>query len=317
MTDNINFSFAALSSAEQAKQLERFKGICALYGYKGFSKLQKSHVVVIGTGGVGSWIAESLCRTGVGALTLVDFDTVDLSNSNRQLHAMTHSVGCYKVDELAARFSDINPHIKLRTFRKKLHKESIIEDLSEVLGIDPAELKARSEKNTAVSAVSADRAASEAMRSVNPLFAAEAIDDLQAKAACTDLLHRAQIPFILSGGAGGRIRPSSLRLCDVAESEGDNLIKRLRTELRRNYGYPGGRTGRRELFKILCSSSTESPVVSSSVSCDDAALIEGIHEETLQNLPGLPAFGASVSVTASAGLLISSAIIRWIVSAGD
>ena len=84
-----HFSFLSLPKDVQKEQLERFKGICALYGYEGFLRLQNAHVVVIGNGGVGSWIAESVCRTGVGTISLVDFDDIELSNSNRQLHTLS------------------------------------------------------------------------------------------------------------------------------------------------------------------------------------------------------------------------------------
>ena len=86
MSQNLPFSFLQLPEAVQKEQLERFKGVCALYGYEGFLRLQNAHTVVIGNGGVGSWIAESLTRTGVGSISLIDFDNIELSNSNRQLH---------------------------------------------------------------------------------------------------------------------------------------------------------------------------------------------------------------------------------------
>ncbi len=74
-----------------------FRGIRAVYGEEGFQKLQKAHVLIIGVGGIGSWLAESLCRSAIGTLTLIDSDTIELTNSNRQLHTATSTDGLYKV----------------------------------------------------------------------------------------------------------------------------------------------------------------------------------------------------------------------------
>lgn len=80
-----------------------FRGIRALYGNEIFEKLQNTHVTVLGVGGVGSWCAEALCRTAVGKLTLIDFDTIEITNLNRQLHTTTKTVGLYKADVLSSR----------------------------------------------------------------------------------------------------------------------------------------------------------------------------------------------------------------------
>ena len=91
----------------------RLGGVARLYGEKGAERLARSHVVVVGTGGVGSWAAEALARTGVGRLTLIDGDKSALSNTNRQLHAMDGNYGQYKVELLKARFALINPELEV------------------------------------------------------------------------------------------------------------------------------------------------------------------------------------------------------------
>ena len=87
----------------------RFGGIARLYGTEGLAKLRAAHVAVIGVGGVGSWSAEALARSGIGKLTLVDLDEVCITNTNRQIHALEGSIGKAKVDELASRIRRINP----------------------------------------------------------------------------------------------------------------------------------------------------------------------------------------------------------------
>ena len=88
-----------------------FRGIRALYGNEIFEKLQNTHVTVLGVGGVGSWCAEALCRTAVGKLTLIDFDTIEITNLNRQLHTTTKTVGLYKADVLSSRLLEINTDV--------------------------------------------------------------------------------------------------------------------------------------------------------------------------------------------------------------
>ena len=131
-----HFRFLSMPEDVQKEQLERFKGICALYGYEGFLRLQNAHAVVIGNGGVGSWIAESLCRTGVGTISLVDFDDIELSNSNRQLHTLSSTLGRSKAQTLGARLQDINPYLKLYTYSLMLSKDNVQDRLAHILGVN-------------------------------------------------------------------------------------------------------------------------------------------------------------------------------------
>src|SRR5688572_9921700 len=93
----------------------RFGGIGRLFGARGLEKIKSSKIMVIGIGGVGSWVAESLARTGVGHMTLVDLDDVCVTNINRQVHAVSTTVGQFKVDVMKARVRDINPYCEVDT----------------------------------------------------------------------------------------------------------------------------------------------------------------------------------------------------------
>ena len=232
-----------------------FRGIRALFGNDGFEKLQRSHVTVIGVGGIGSWCTEALCRSAVGSLTLIDNDVIEITNSNRQLHTMTTTVGSYKADELANRLLLINPSLKIEVIREKLTKENI-----------DSIMESRSDN------------------------VCECIDDIDAKAYVVNYLYNKKANFIVSGGAGGRIDPTKLKLGDVVTANGDALICKLRAKLRREYGF--SRTAKK--FNIMCTYSNETPRYSSK-------------EDYLSG--DLPTFGASMSVTASAGLLRSSWMI--------
>ncbi len=238
-----------------------FRGIRAVYGEEGFRKLQNAHVLVIGVGGIGSWLAESLCRSAVGTLTLIDSDTIELTNSNRQLHTCTSTDGLYKTQVLTKRFLDINPNLKINTLETKLTPENISEILKDC-----------------------------------PPFVAEAIDDIEAKAYVDDFLAKRKTTFIVAGGAGGRRDPRKLDIADLAAAKGNSLIARLRTILRKEYGYPKGGLK----MNIPCVFTSEKPVYS-----EKDAYMSG----------DLPAFGAAMPVTASAGLMMASWIIEKIVTA--
>ena len=237
-----------------------FRGIRAVYGEEGFRKLQNAHVLVIGVGGIGSWLAESLCRSAVGTLTLIDSDTIELTNSNRQLHTCTSTDGLYKTKVLTKRFLDINPNLNINTLEIKLTPENIADVLKDC-----------------------------------PPFVAEAIDDIEAKAYVDDFLAKRKTTFIVAGGAGGRRDPRKLDIADLAAAKGNSLIARLRTILRKEYGYPKG--GYK--MNIPCVYTSEKPVYS-----EKEAYMSG----------DLPAFGAAMPVTASAGLMMASWIIEKIVT---
>ncbi len=235
-----------------------FRGIRALYGDNGFEKLQNTHVTVIGIGGIGSWCTEALCRTGVGSLTLIDDDKIELTNLNRQLHTTTKTVGKYKTEEMKERLLSLNPDLKVEIINRRLTPDNIEETIK-------------------------DRCQ----------YVCECIDDIDAKAFIVNYLYRNKSTFITAGGAGGRIDPTRLKIGDVAVSQGDALISKLRSRLRKEYGFPSNGKN----FKITCTFSNEKPIYS----CKES-YISG----------DLPAFGASMSVTATAGLLISSWMINKI-----
>lgn len=236
---------------------QRFTGIRALYGEEGFDKLQHARVLVAGTGGVGSWICEALCRTGVGSLMLIDPDTIEIKNSNRQLHTLNNTVGLYKAEVLADRLRAINPEVKLEVVKELLTPDNIPEILANV-----------------------------------PHYAADAIDDTAAKAALINYLYRQKCCFIVSGGAGARVDPDRLHVADMSKARGNGLIKHMRDILRREYNFPSGGAK----MGIKCCFSEEQP-----------------HYCPVQD-GSLPKFGASMPVTASAGLKMAAYLINRIVS---
>lgn len=181
----------------------RFGGIGRLFGVKGLEKIRKSRVMVIGIGGVGSWVAESLARTGIGSMTLVDLDDVCVTNINRQVHAVSTTVGQFKVDVMKKRINDIHPHCEVDTkqcFFNPKNLENIF-----------------------------DR---------NYDFVVDACDDFTNKCYLIDHCRKNNVPLVVMGGAGGKIDPLQIKVTDMSTSSNDRLLARLRKKLRQDFNFP-------------------------------------------------------------------------------
>jgi len=184
----------------------RFSGIRRLVGSRGFERLRQAHVGVIGLGGVGSWAAEALARSGVGQLTLVDFDDVCISNTNRQLHALAGDYGKPKVEVMARRIQAINPDCTVRPVLAFFTAKTASEILSAPLD-----------------------------------YLVDAIDDAAMKCLLIARCRDQGIPVVVSGGAGGRRDPTQVRVADLAFTSHDRLLDKVRTGLRTDYGFPRDR----------------------------------------------------------------------------
>jgi len=185
----------------------RFGGIARLYGQGGLAKLRAAHVCVVGLGGVGTWAAEALARSGVGALTLVDLDEVCVTNINRQLHALTETVGRSKVEAMAERIRAINPDCRV-TAEQKFFNEQTAEELF---------------------APKFD-------------FVLDAIDDVTNKVLLLVRCREKNLPVITSGGAGGRRELTSVRGGDLSQASHDKLLAEVRRRLRQEHGFPAGQS---------------------------------------------------------------------------
>ncbi len=208
-----------MSKIEAGGYEHRFGGLFRLYGKTAMNALCKAHVLIVGVGGVGSWVGEALARSGVGHLTLVDWDDICFSNTNRQIHAMTGTAGRAKVDILAERIHLINPGCTVNAIREfytdKNADELITWDLSYVV---------------------------------------DAIDRKNAKIHLITQCKQMDIPVIVSGGAGGRVDPSQIRTTDLRDSYNDPLLASIRKPLRHNLGMRGQH---KKKFQIPCVYSAE------------------------------------------------------------
>lgn len=184
----------------------RFAATDRLYGQGVLQCLRQSSAMVIGLGGVGSWSAEALVRAGLGQIHLVDYDEVCLSNTNRQIQAMSSTVGQLKAEALKQRFLQISPHL-----------EVVIHDLA-------------FDENTC-----------EKLLGEQPHVVIDAIDSQRDKCRLLSECRAKDIPVVTCGGAGGKQDPSFIRVEDLARSYGDKMLYQIRKRLRKEYRFPRGK----------------------------------------------------------------------------
>ncbi len=201
--------------------MQAFEGIKNLFGDEGFEKIQNAHVCVIGLGGVGSWAAEALARSGVGKLTLVDMDDLCITNINRQIHALQNNVGQTKVDALEERLKLINPSCEIEKFFEFYTEKTSEEILN---------------------------------RDYN--FVIDAIDSVATKCYLISECQKKNIPMVVTGACGGKINPSQLKVADLNNTYNDRLLFQVKKRLRQKFDFPRGM----KPWKIACVFSTEKAV---------------------------------------------------------
>ncbi len=179
----------------------RFGGVARLLGDAALDRLRAAHVAIAGIGGVGSWVAEALARSGVGRITLIDLDHVAESNINRQVHALESTLGAAKIDAMERRIAQISPHCSV----------VVIDDF-----------------------VTHDNAARLLPEGA---IVVDAIDQPRAKAAMAALCVRRGQPIVVCGAAGAVVDPLALRRADLANARGDRLLASTRARLRRDHGF--------------------------------------------------------------------------------
>ncbi|WP_130472040.1 tRNA threonylcarbamoyladenosine dehydratase [Candidatus Magnetaquicoccus inordinatus] len=170
-----------------------------LIGETGIERLQQTHILLAGLGGVGGYAAEALARAGVGRLTLIDHDVVSPSNLNRQLPATLHTLGKKKVHLMGERLASIHPHCQLELLDLFLHPDNIPELL--------------------------DR--------TQPDWILDAIDSLNCKVNLLLSAQQRAIPVVSSMGAGGRLDPTQITVSDIMDTTNCPLARAVRLRLRR------------------------------------------------------------------------------------
>ncbi len=194
------------TTADEIDFDRRFGGLARLYGAPALAAFRRAHVCVIGVGGVGSWVVEALARSAIGRITMIDLDHLAESNVNRQIHALSSTLGMAKVDALAERIAQINPHCQVDCVEEFLDAENVA---------------------TLIAPGRYD-------------YVIDAIDDARAKTALIVHCRQQQVPLLTIGSAGGQVDPTRIAVCDLSRTEQEPLLARVRKNLRIRHGFPRG-----------------------------------------------------------------------------
>ncbi len=224
---------------QESDYSRRFGGIARLYGEHGLAALQQAHVCVVGVGGVGSWAVESLARSGVGELTLIDLDNIAISNVNRQLHALTPDFGKAKVTALRERIALINPECVVHEIEDFVDEDNLPHIFNQPFD-----------------------------------FVIDAIDQMRVKVAMAAYFVKHKQPFIISGGAGGQRHPTLIETADLSQTTHDPLLSNLRYTLRKKHGFP-----RKGKMRVPCVYSREQitpPQIQAACDVSDTTAPQGL-----------------------------------------
>ena len=202
--------------------LQRFSGLARVYGEAALPPLQRARFCIVGIGGVGSWAAEACARTGIGNITLIDHDDIDISNTNRQLHTTVDSLQRSKVEVLRERILAINPECDCRA----------VDDLVTRGNIEKFELAQYD-------------------------YVIDAIDHVSHKLTLMHYCRRNKIRCVSTGGAGGLTDPTQIVVKDLTLSFNDPLLAKVRSTLRQQLDY--SRNPKRR-YAMDCVFSTEQPI---------------------------------------------------------
>lgn len=235
----------------------RFGGVERLYGRDAFAWIREAHFCVVGIGGVGSWAVEALARMGVGGITLIDHDDICPTNVNRQIHAITSTLGRSKVEVMRQRVLEINPECHCHAEDDFLTLGNMERHLGR--GYD---------------------------------YVIDAIDAIKFKAAMIHHCKRNKIPIITTGGAGGLTDPTAVEVADLAKTFNDPLAAKVRHTLRRHHRFT---TNPKRRFGVDCVFSSQQPIYpkqDGSVGHEKP----GVHGVTLDCASGYGASSAVTSV---------------------
>lgn len=262
----------------------RFVGVARLYGAAALQTFRAAHIGVIGVGGVGCWVVEALARSAIGRITMIDLDHLAESNVNRQLHALTDTLGQAKVVALAERIAQINPQCAVHGIEEFISAENVAQL------IKPGVFD----------------------------FVIDAIDDARAKTALIVHCRERQIPLLTLGSAGGQIDPTRIHVCDLSRTEQEPLLARVRKNLRTKHGFPRGRKHKFGIdavysteplrFPELCLPADSPDYTDATSNPDASAGLTGLH---------CAGYGSAVVVTASFGFIAAAHVLNTLAKKGS
>ena len=212
----------------------RFGGIARLYGAPALARFRAAHVCVVGVGGVGSWVAEALARSAIGRITMIDLDNLAESNINRQIHALTDTIGQAKVTALAERIAQINPFCRVTQIEDFITPDN----LDDMVGLR------------------------------NYDYVIDAIDDVRAKTALIVYCRSNGIRLITIGGAGGQVDPTKIEVRDLCRTEQEPLLAKVRKRLRSEHGFPRGTKNKFGIDAVFSTEPLRQPDTGDDAACE-------------------------------------------------
>lgn len=278
---SVNVSFDPdHTSAEDVDFDRRFGGIARLYGTPALARFRLANVCVIGVGGVGSWAVEALARSAVGHLTMIDLDNLAESNVNRQIHALTNTLGQAKVTALAERIKQINPYCQVT----EVEDFVTVDNLEEMLGGNRFD------------------------------YVIDAIDNVRAKTAVIAYCRNHAIRLITIGSAGGQFDPTRIEIRDLARTEQEPLLAKVRKLLRSEHRFPRGDKSKFGIDAVFSTEPLRLPVNEDVCALDGSASTSVSTSVTGLNCAG---YGSAVVVTASFGLAAAAYVLRKLAADTD
>lgn len=260
-----------LALASQPDAERRFGGLRRLHGLEGYARLRAARIAVVGVGGVGSWAAEALARSGVVRLVLIDLDHIAESNINRQVHALDATLGMAKVQALRERIAQIHPDCEVQAVEEFIDEANV----------------GRWLQTDAIDGV------------------IDCCDQVRAKAAIAAWAAQHGVPVVSVGAAGGKCRPQDVEVADLAEVTHDPLLASLRQRLRQRHG--GARKGAMGLRCVFSREAVRPPQDRCEwpeVPEDDA---DAAPRDGSLNCAG---YGSSVMVTATFGMVAAAEMVN-------
>ncbi|MDO9422178.1 MAG: tRNA cyclic N6-threonylcarbamoyladenosine(37) synthase TcdA [Herminiimonas sp.] len=258
----------------------RFGGIARLYGSAGLARFRAAHVCVVGVGGVGSWVVEALARSAIGHITMIDLDNLAESNVNRQIHALTDTLGKAKVTALAERIAQINPYCVVTEIEDFLTADN----LDEMIGTR------------------------------NYDYIIDAIDNVRAKTALIAYCRKHGLKLVTIGSAGGQIDPTRIEVLDLCRTEQEPLLAKVRKRLRAEHGFPRGTKNKFGIDAVFSTEPLRFP------EAEETCAVGGDNaDESAAGITGLncAGFGSAMVVTASFGLVAAAHVLRKLAAEAD
>nr|WP_198982761.1 tRNA cyclic N6-threonylcarbamoyladenosine(37) synthase TcdA [Herbaspirillum sp. ASV7] len=270
----------------------RFGGVARLYGTQALQRFARARVCVVGVGGVGSWIVEALARSAIGHLTLIDLDNLAESNVNRQIHALTSTLGQAKVTALHERIRQINPTCVVTEVEDFVDPDNV----EQMLGGGRFD------------------------------YVIDAIDNVPAKVAMIAWCRQHGMPMVTIGSAGGQIDPTMIEIRDLCRTEQEPLLAKVRKRLRSQHGFPRGTKNKFHIDAVFSTEPLRFPEVAEGEACviapaedmdvgEDAVDMADAAQAGVTGL-NCAGFGSAMVVTASFGLVAAAHVLKKLAQQG-